>query len=299
MKKIEGIVVPMVTPLTPEQQLDFAGLERLVEYLIAGGCAALFPLGTTGGGPFFSMEKQVALNKAVCSLAGGRIPVITGIAMASPEDTIRLGHAAAEAGSAAVVVAPPCYLNLKDNELIEFYSVITSEVKLPVFVYNMPAMTKIYLKPEVVIRLAEIPGIVGYKDSSNDMNALHEVLLELKNRDDFSIFMGPESLMAETVMLGGVGGVAAGANLYPEIFVNCWKEMRNGNLQEMMYWQEKIDLLQKIYKVYPCFNAVATGVKTGLKLKGICGNTMLSPLTQPDPESEKKIAAIMAEVEKA
>lgn len=297
MKRIEGIIVPMITPLNAEFNLDYEGLERLVDYLIKGGCAGLFPLGTTGGGPFYSMEKQQEINRAVCRFAAGRLPVLTGISSASPDDSVKLGRAAKAAGSSAVVAAPPCYLPMTDSEILDFYRKLTKEIGLPVFVYNMPGMTKINLSPALLTELAGIPGICGYKDSSHDMNALHQVLLALKNKADFPIYVGPESLMAENVMLGGAGGVSAGANLYPEIYVSCFREMRSGNLKKMMYWQEKIDTIQHIYKVHPGFNAVAMGLKTGLKLKGICGNAALPPLLQSDPECERKIAGIMKEVE--
>ncbi|MBQ6471944.1 MAG: dihydrodipicolinate synthase family protein [Victivallales bacterium] len=297
MDRIEGIIVPMITPFTADYKLDLTGLERLVNHLIAGGCGGLFPLGTTGGGPFLSLDRQMEVNRAVCRLSAGRLPVLTGISSASPEDSIRLGLAAREAGSTAVVAAPPCYLQLNDAELVDFYTMLTREIGLPVFIYNMPGMTKINLKPDLLQKLARIPGISGYKDSSHDMNALHQVLLALKRKADFPIYVGPESLMAECVMLGGAGGVSAGANLYPEIYVNCYREMRKGNLTTMMHWQEKIDVIQRIYRVHQSFNRVAMGLKTGLKLKGICGNAMLPPLLQSTPEDEQKVAEIMHLVE--
>ena len=297
MKRINGIIVPMVTPLTTGYELDHAGLEKLVEHLISGGCSGLFPLGTTGGGPFYSLKRQLEINQAVCRFAAGRLPVLTGISSASPEDSILLGRAAKAAGAFAVVAAPPCYLQLTDSEIIDFYKQLTREIGLGVFIYNMPGMTKINLKPELLMELAEIPGICGYKDSSNDMNSLHQVLLALKDKPEFPIYVGPESLTAETVLFGGAGGVNAGANLYPEVYVNCYRAMSSGNLPEMLYWQKKIDTIQLIYKVFPGFNPVATGVKTGLKLMGICGNTVLPPLRQPDAEGEMQIARIMKEIE--
>ena len=297
MKRIEGIIVPMITPLTKAYEPDQAGLENLVNYLIRGGVGGLFFLGTTGGGPFYSMETQKEINRAVCRFAAGRVPVLTGISSASPEDSINLGRAAKEAGASAVVAAPPCYLPLTDSEILDFYRMLTAEIGLGVFVYNMPGMTKIDLRPGLLEKLADIPGICGYKDSSNDMNALHQVLLTLKDKPDFPIYVGPESLMAENVMFGGAGGVSAGANLYPEVYVNCFSAMRSGNLKEMLYWQEKIDTIQQIYGVHTGSNAVAIGLKTGLKIKGVCGCTVLPPLTQPTKACEEKIAQIMRKVE--
>lgn len=297
MKRIDGIIVPMITPLTTEYELDYTGLENLVNYLVEGGCAALFPLGTTGGGPFLSMERQMEVNRAVCRFAAGRLPVLTGVSGASPEDSVALGRAAREAGSTALVAAPPCYLPISDEEVAAFYAMLARETQLPVFVYNMPGMTKITMKPALIKRVAEIPGISGYKDSSNDMNALHEVLLALKHKEDFPIFVGPDSLMAETVLLGGAGGVNAGANLYPEVYVQCFRAARRGDLAEMMRQQEKIDTIQELYKVYGGCHSVAMGLKTGLKLKGVCGNAVLPPLAQPTATAKEQIARVMRKVE--
>ena len=186
---------------------------------------------------------------------------------------------------------------LTDAEIVDFYRLLTEKIGLGVFVYNMPGMTKINMKPALMKRIAEIPGMAGYKDSSNDMNALHEVLLALKHKKDFPIFVGPDSLMAETVLLGGAGGVNSGANLCPEIYVRCFQAARRGDLAEMMRQQEKIDTLQEIYKVYGGCHTVAMGLKTGLKLKGVCGNAVMPPLRQPDPALEEKVAAGLRKLE--
>jgi len=297
MERIEGIIVPMVTPLRADLGVDHDALERLVESLIAGGCSALFPLGTTGGGPFLSAARQMEVNRAVCRFAAGRLPVLTGVSAAAPEDSVALGRAAREAGSAALVAAPPCYLPLSDGETAAFYAMLAEETGMPVFVYNMPGMTKVYLKPSLLMKLAEIPGVAGYKDSSNNMNDLHDVLLMLRNRAGFPIFVGPDTLTAETVILGGAGGVNAGANLFPEIFVKCRRAAKAGDLAEMTRRQRQIDLLQQLYRIYPGAHAVAMGLKTGLKLRGICGNSVLAPLLPPDPALEEKVAAVISEVE--
>ena len=89
--KLQGIVVPMITPLTGAGMLDYAGLEKLTNHLIDGGCAALFGLGTTGEGPFLSSAMQEEVIRQLCAFSGGRRPVLAGIASASPEDSILLG----------------------------------------------------------------------------------------------------------------------------------------------------------------------------------------------------------------
>lgn len=297
MNRMEGIVTPMVTPLTPDYRLDVDGLERLVEHLIAGGVAGLFPLGTTGEGPMLPLAVQKQVCREVCRINAGRLSVLAGISSASPADSIELGRAAAEAGADAVVAAPPCYLPLEEEEIVNFFSLLKSEIPLPLYLYNMPSMTKINMPPRLILRLSEIPGIVGYKDSSGDMNAFHGVLLHLKARSDFSLLMGPETMMAEAVLFGASGGVNSGSNLYPEVYVNCWRAIRSGNLDETRKWQEKIDRIQGLYVFRRNISCgVAAALKTGLKIRGICGNAMVPPLTPLSADIETEIAKIIREI---
>lgn len=297
MKRLEGIVTPMVTPLTADGKVDVEGIGRLTEHLIAGGVAGLFPLGTTGEGPMLLPEQQKEVCRAVCRSAGGRIPVLAGIASASPEESIALGQAAARIGADLVVLPPPCYVPLTEEEILAFYRRVASEVPLPIFVYNMPSMVKTDLSVSQILRLAEIPGIAGYKDSSGNMNAFHEVIFALKDRPDFSLFAGPDTLMAESVLFGAAGGVNSGSNLYPGIFVNCWKAARNGELEKIRRCQEKIVRIQKLYHCPRGSSAVAEALKIGLQIRGICRNTLLAPHSPVPQELEKRIAALMEEIE--
>lgn len=296
MKRLEGIITPMVTPLTPDGRLDAGGVERLTEFLIAGGVAGLFPLGTTGEGPMLSPALQEEMCRTVCRIAAGRIPVLAGISSASPSDSIAFGRAAAEAGADLVVAAPPCYIPLTEDEIVAFYRQVKSEIPLPLYLYNIPSMTKTDLNPSLILRLAEIPGIAGYKDSSGNMNAFHEVLLALKDRPDFSLFVGPDTLMAESVLFGAAGGVNSGSNLFPEVYVNCWKAARSGNLAEMRRWQEKIVRIQKLYRCPRNSSAVAESLKIGLKHRGICGSTMLAPHLFISEAEEQEIFRLVEEI---
>ena len=112
MSRLEGIVTPMVTPLKRDYSLDIAGVENLVEYLIKGGVSALFPLGTTGGGPMLPSEMQQEVCSAVCRFSNGRLPVLIGISAAAPADYVKMACYAADHGANGVVAAPPCYIPL-------------------------------------------------------------------------------------------------------------------------------------------------------------------------------------------
>ncbi len=293
MTRLEGIITPMVTPLTANGRLDVNGLEHLIEHLISGGVAGLFPLGTTGEGPMFPLEMQTAVCREVVRINAGRLPVLTGISSASPLDSLELGRRAADSGAAAVVAAPPCYLPLTDDEIFDFYATLADAIKIPVIIYNMPAATKIKLPVELIVRIAEIPNIIGCKDSSGDMDSFQKLLFLFNDRrPDFSVFMGPDALMAQAVASGASGGVNSGSNLYPRIYVNCYQAAHSGDFEAMRYWQTRIMMIQRLYALrQPITSGVTAAMKAGLENCGICGGAMCAPLK---PVSEKETAAVAA-----
>ena len=240
MKEFKGIIPPAVTPLTAERNLDVAGLERLIEHMITGGIHGIFILGTTGEGPSIGCKVQKNMVRESIRIVNGRLPVLVGISSAACQESVEQAQFAYECKANGVVAAPPCYFNLGEPELFDYYKYLAEESKLPLFVYNMPGMTKVYMKPALIKKLAEIPNIRGYKDSSANMPDFHEVLLNLKDREDFSIFVGPEELLGESVLFGADGGVAGGANLNPEIFVGMYNAALQGNISKMQEFQKKI-----------------------------------------------------------
>ncbi len=131
-------------------------------------------------------------------------------------------------------------------------------------------MTKVYMKPSLVKKLAEIPNIRGYKDSSANMPDFHEVLLALKDREDFSIFVGSEELLGESVLFGADGGVSGGANLNPEIFVGMYNAALDGNVAKMQEFQRKIYAQRKLYSLGSFQSSMIKGLKSALAQKGIC-----------------------------
>src|SRR5579864_2766272 len=176
--KLRGIIPPMVTPLRDRDDLDVAGLERLVEHILAGGVSALFILGTTGEGPGLSYRLRRDLITRVCRQVKQRVPVLVGITDTSFVESVELARHAALKGADAVVVAPPYYLPEAQPELQEYLDHLVPELPLPLFLYNIPSLTKVHIEPETVRRALDVPRIIGYKDSSGDL-AYFEKMAEI------------------------------------------------------------------------------------------------------------------------
>ena len=293
MKEFKGIIPPAVTPLTAERNLDVAGLERLIEHMITGGIHGIFILGTTGEGPAIGCKVQKDMVRESIRIVNGRLPVLVGISSAACQESVEQAQFAYECKANGVVAAPPCYFNLGEPELFDYYKYLAEESKLPLFVYNMPGMTKVYMKPSLIKKLAEIPNIRGYKDSSANMPDFHEVLLNLKDREDFSIFVGPEELLGESVLFGADGGVAGGANLNPEIFVGMYNAALQGNIGKMQEFQKKIYAQRQLYSLGSFQSSMIKGLKSALAHKGICQDHLAAPFNHFEKQHADEVQKIL------
>ena len=286
-KRIEGIVPPVVTPLDARGNLDVEALRRHHEYLLANGVAALFVLGTTGEGPALPRRIKEEMIARTVANAAGRCPVLVGISADGVEDSLELADFAAREGAAGAVAAPPCYLPLEADELLEFYRILAGEQPLPLYIYNMPAMTKIEMPPELILKIAALPGVAGYKDSAGNFANFAAVAAELKKREDFSLFMGTDTLLGDAMKAGACGGVNSGANLAPHFYVGMYRAATAGDAAAMEHIQRDIEALQTVYRFREniCCG-VAAGLKYALNRLGIMEKEMNSPARAMEPHRE-------------
>jgi 4-hydroxy-tetrahydrodipicolinate synthase len=187
--RFRGVIPPLVTPLSDRDTLDEAGLERLIEHVLAGGVHGLFILGTTGEAPSLSYRLRCELIGRVCELAAGRVPVLVGITDTAFVESVYLANIAADAGADAVVLSTPYYFPAGQTELIGYVERITKELPLPVMLYNMPSLTKVWFEWETLRQLADLENIAGVKDSGGDFEYFKKLLLLKEQRPDWSIMM--------------------------------------------------------------------------------------------------------------
>ena len=287
---LSGIIPPLVTPLLDDDVLDVEGLNRLIEHLIAGGVHALFVLGTTGEAQSLSYKLRVEMIKNTCRITKGRLPVLVCISDSSIVESVNLARIAADNGADAVVSAPPYYFAAGQPELIEFYENLTPQLPLPLFLYNMPTHTKVNFAPATIQRIAEDPRVIGFKDSSANAVYFQSVMYAMKERQDFSMLVGPEEIMAESVLLGAHGGVNGGANMFPELYVELYNAAKNTNLEELKRLQEKImQISATIYTVGQHGSSYLKGLKCALNLLGICSDYVAAPFHKFEQREREKI----------
>ncbi|MGH9632852.1 MAG: dihydrodipicolinate synthase family protein [Bryobacteraceae bacterium] len=289
---LRGIVPPLVTPLTAPDNLDGSGLHKLVERLIQAGCSAVFVLGTTGEAQALSYRLRLEVVRETCRSANGAIPVLAGVSDTSVVESIRFGEAAAEAGAAALVTSTPFYFRMGQSDLLRHIEMLARELPLPLFLYNMPGLTKLWYEPETVAAAAGIQGVAGVKDSSGDLIYLQRVLRLVADKPNFTVFIGPEELLAQALSLGAHGGIPGGANLRPELYVELFRAASTGCLKETLRLQHRImDLSERIYRVGDPATSYVRGLKCALGLQGICSDLPGAPLVPFTTEERALIGA--------
>jgi len=275
---LRGIIPPMVTPLTDRDSLDTEGLDRLVSHMLAGGVHGLFILGTTGEAPSLSHRLRRELIERTCEHVAGRVPVLVGITDTSFVESVQVACFAADAGAQGVVLAPPYYFPAGQPELIEYIEHIVPALPLPVFLYNMPSHTKLVFEPDTVRVAADIPGVAGLKDSSANMIYFHQLQMLLADHDEFSLLIGPEELLGETLLLGGHGGICGGANLRPQLYVDLYNAAVARDLEAVATLHEQVMAISgTIYSVGLYKSSYLKGLKCALSCLGICDDFMAEP----------------------
>jgi dihydrodipicolinate synthase/N-acetylneuraminate lyase len=290
---LRGIIPPLITPLLNTDTLDVQGLERLIEHTISGGVQGIFILGTTGEFASLSYKLRKGLIERTCQQVNGRVPVLVGITDTAYVESLNLANIAADSGANAVVLAPPYYFASGQPELLEYLQRIMLQMPLPLFIYNMPVHTKVVFEPDTVRAAAQIPGIIGMKDSSSNLAYFKQVQYGLRDRQDFTFLVGPEEFMAEFVLTGGHGGVTGGANMFPRLYVSLYKASVNRDFEKITQLQQKVmQISTTIYKVGHYGSSYLKGLKSALSVLGICSDFMAEPFhsfKQPEREKIKRI----------
>ncbi len=283
----QGIIPPMITPLNSDLSLDVPHAEKLIGHLIDGGVHGIFILGTTGEFAGLSSDVKSDLIRLTCRQVKGRVSVLVGITDCSFIESLDLAAIAKESGADALVAAAPFYMNIGQEELIDYYQKLADSVELPMFLYDMPSHTKINIEIETAVELSKHPNIIGIKDSSGNLENFHALCEAFKDQPEFKIFVGPEEILADTLEMGGHGGVTGGANLFPKLYVALYEAFKNKETEMVSKLQETILFLSKnLYNNGTYRSSYLKGLKASMAFEGLCQGNFAPPLF-PYSEIEK------------
>lgn len=211
----QGSLVALVTPMLPDGSLDYEAYRALIDWHVAEGTDALVVVGTTGESPTVSIDEHAELIRVAVEHAAGRIPVIAGVGANSTAEAIHLARHAKAVGAQAGLSVVPYYNKPTQEGLYQHFRAIAEAVDLPTVLYNVPGRTVADMSNETVLRLAEVPGIIGIKDATGDIG--RGALLLREAPAGFQVFSGDDPTAAALILLGARGNISVTANVAPRL----------------------------------------------------------------------------------
>lgn len=290
---IKGIIIPIVIPVTKEEQVDEYALRRHIDFVIDGGVDGILAFGSNGEFYAFDEEQMQEILDILISQTAGRVPVYMGIGAISTRKCVRLARYGVEHGCCGVSILQPMFLKPSDDELFNHFAEIAASVSdYPVLLYNNPGRTGYSLGQDLVCRLAhELSNIVGMKDSSGDMTQTEEFIR--RNADvDFKVLCGKDTLIYTGLCVGCVGAVCSTANFLPELVCSIYRLYLQDKQKDSLAAQFKLNpiRLQMDKSTFP----VATK-----DYCNILGHDVGLPLKPTKHSTEQQLAELRARLVEA
>ncbi len=294
---LRGVIPPITTPITPEEEIDRAAVGRIIEYLLDGGVGAVFTIGSSGEGPSMTDEQRAEMIDACADALAGRAPLLAGVSSTSFRRSLQCAHDAAERGADAIVATCPFYFFYGQEDLYNYFTRLAEESPLPLFIYDIPSRADNDLDLETLVRLSEHERILGVKDSSGDLAKAIKLVNALGDRDDFATFQGSEPLVAPALLMGMDGAVLGIANACPHLCVELVDAAKAADIAKARELQDRVN------QIFPYFFAAEPGtsnvgsivgaMKTVQEMLGLCSRRTFFPARQISDEDVQKIRAII------
>jgi 4-hydroxy-tetrahydrodipicolinate synthase len=290
MMRPEGSWVAIPTPFTEEDEVDFNGLRKLVDFQAEHGTDGLLLMGSTGESPALSMEEKRAILDEVLPYAKGKLPVLAGTTCGNTRQTITLSEYAQRAGADGLLLVVPPYLRPSQDGVYEHFKAVAEAVDIPVAIYNNPGRVSVNIDPATVIALAEIPNIVADKEAVGSINQLVRIRRETGDKINLLCCDAPAfSLIVPTLALGGHGTANISGNVIPEELTEISRPWST--------WQDVERTRELLFRYYPLMSALYSQsnpivVKAALRLLGLPAGHVRRPLldmTEDDTKGLKKL----------
>jgi 4-hydroxy-tetrahydrodipicolinate synthase len=288
--KIHGIIPPVATPMRDNEDLDLPRLKWFLDRLIDAGVHGIFVLGTNS--EFYALderEKQEVIATAVAHV-NKRVPMFAGTGAETTREVVRLTKMAEREGADGVSIITPYFITPTQQEIFDHYRRIAEATTLPVLLYNNPSTCGgLKIDVDTVARLAEIPNILGVKDSSGDLQNTVEYIRVVPER--FAVMMGRDTLIFPALMMGARGAVPATGNIAPKLLVEIYEKFRQRDLEGSKAAQRRLNPI----RLALALGTPPGGVKSALNLMGISVGPSRSPVAPLSADKQQKMRAILAE----
>lgn len=282
---IKESIVALVTPMFEDGSIDYDSYRNLIEMHIAAGTNAIVAVGTTGESPTVDFPEHNELIRVAVEAAAGRIPIIAGTGSNSTREAIELTEYAASVGAAASLQVVPYYNKPTQEGLYQHFKTIAEAVDLPMILYNVPGRTVADLKNDTILRLVEVPGIIGVKDATGDLARAADLMSRLAKDKEFAIYSGNDDSALALMLMGGSGVISVTANVAPRLM----SEMCELALQNDVMGARAInDRLMALHKELFCEpNPVAP--KWALQRMGLIPGGIRLPLVPLSPSKREQV----------
>ncbi len=281
-----GAFTALVTPFR-NGEVDVEALEGLVEFQIQQGVNGLVPCGTTGESPTLSEKEDRVVIEAVVRVTNGRVPVVAGTGSNSTDMAIKYTRMAEEAGADGSLQVAPYYNKPTQEGLYRHFATIAESTSLPLILYNIPGRTSVTIAAETIARLAEVPNIVGVKESTLSMNMVSDI--RYLCGDEFDILSGDDPMILPLMSLGGTGVISVVSNIAPGAVSEMVAALNSGDYDRGR---------ELHYQLLPLIRALSVEtnpipIKAAASLLGLCSDEMRLPLVPMSGENLGKLQEVM------
>ena len=293
-----GVVPPVVTPDTPDHQLDVVSFERSINRLIEAGVDGLFFLGSSGEVVFATDERRDQIVREAVRIVDHRVPVLVGIIDTETERVLEHGRRALALGADALVATAPFYALGGPADIEEHFRILHQELDAPLFAYDIPVCVHTKLPWKMLARLGAEGILAGVKDSSGDDVSFRYLVQENeKNGHPLTLLTGHEIVVDGALLSGADGSVPGLANVEPEGYVRMWKAAQEGNWAEVKREQDRLNEISHIFDVTSGVQGYGAGVgafKCALNLMGIFdSDQMPRPVKPLDSQNREAIKQVL------
>lgn len=289
-RPFSGVGTALVTPFTASGALDEAAVSRLARRQVDAGVHVLVPCGTTGETPTLSFEERRRVIELVVAEAKGRALVLAGAGGYDTREVIHMAAMVKEAGADGILSVTPYYNKPTPEGLVQHYTAIAQSTDLPIIVYNVPGRTGCNIDPATLVRLAQIPNIIGVKEASGNISQMAEICHSVPS--DFLVMSGDDAITLPLMALGGHGIISVASNEVPEEMVHMVEAFERGDLIEARNFHNRLLPIMQINFV----ESNPGPVKFAMAAMGLCEEVYRLPVVTPKPASQQKIVAVMRDL---
>jgi 4-hydroxy-tetrahydrodipicolinate synthase len=285
---ITGSIPALVTPMLEDGSVDYAGLRKLIDWHIAEGTDCIGVVGTTGESPTVNVEEHREIIRVSVEQAKGRVPIMAGCGANSTAEAIELAKFAKSVGADCQLQVVPYYNKPTQEGLYQHFKAIAESVPdLPVILYNVPGRSVADMLHDTVLRLAQVPGIVGIKEATGNIERAQWLIRDLPQK--FAVYSGDDPSAVALMLCGGKGNISVTANVAPRLMHELCVAAMAGNVQKAMEIQFKLMPVHKNLFV----EANPIPVKWAMARMGLCGGTLRLPMTELSKSQQPVVEAAL------